>query len=528
MSLAIAFSLTACGGTVVDDNGGGGGDAKNKTQLFIMNYDGGYGTDWLYDAIKRFEAQNADVSFEDGKVGCKITVDPRKAGGSEFTFSTTNVHMAITEQNTLSAIGSSAMEPLDDVMDAILAQDGVDLPDNILNALKLGDGHVYAIPHYEGGGGITYDKDLFNRKKLYIAKDGGYVSASGNLSAGPDGIEGTFDDGLPATYKEFLDLCDYMKTKNIVPFIISGVYKGWYCSFVLDRFAASYNGENYKANYTFSGTNVPYVVSATEDDSLFGYSFTTATTDIDSSNAYLLRQTKGNFCALSILNEIVKNKYYDTKGWGSSVTHLDAQERYLRSYKGETGEKPIAMLIDGTWWQNEARETFESMAYENEYDSAANRNFGWMPLPTKIDENDTNEGDPLLTVDHLNALVFLRKDCADGTKKLAKEFIKFLYTPENLELFTKQTGTTRPFKYEISENTYNGLSSFEKDIWNMHNNDKFVYVHSANKQYMARQGSWFSQRWQTPNESQPLTSFNSGTMTPYEYFTKMWINSTDW
>ena len=39
---------------------------ETKTQLYVGNYDGGVGTQWLYDAADRFEEIFADYEFEPG------------------------------------------------------------------------------------------------------------------------------------------------------------------------------------------------------------------------------------------------------------------------------------------------------------------------------------------------------------------------------------------------------------------------------------------------------------------------------
>ena len=52
--------LSAC-------NRGGQYDEKvdeGKTQLYVSNYDGGFGSQWLMDLKEAFETANAGVSFE--------------------------------------------------------------------------------------------------------------------------------------------------------------------------------------------------------------------------------------------------------------------------------------------------------------------------------------------------------------------------------------------------------------------------------------------------------------------------------
>ena len=59
--------------------------------------------------------------------------------------------------------------------------------------------------------------------------------------------------------------------------------------------------------------------------------------------------------------------------------------------------------------------------YKNEKYSEMNRNFGWMPLPTKLDENDTNaNGDPYATLDSVCAYAIARNDVSDEIKNLIK------------------------------------------------------------------------------------------------------------
>ena len=49
--------------------GGGGGEQVDdtKTQLYVSNYDGGFGDEWLYSAKAKFEKLYENKSFEDGK-----------------------------------------------------------------------------------------------------------------------------------------------------------------------------------------------------------------------------------------------------------------------------------------------------------------------------------------------------------------------------------------------------------------------------------------------------------------------------
>lgn len=504
-----------------------------KTQLYVSNYDGGFGSQWLMDLKETFETANANVSFESGKMGCQIIVEPNKTLGDSFNISTTTSELFFIERLPTSTIvemiSKNEMMPLNDVMGDILAQDGVELKEEVQKGLKVIDGNYYMIPHYEGGGGITYDRALFEEKVLYIKEGGGYTNyAAGGLSAGPDGQKGTDDDGLPATLKEFSSLCAWMVQRGVDPFIISGQYKTGYIRMLLDRIALSYDGyEASRAQFTFEGEDIEYITGMTENaNATFGYDLTTDTFDINDDNAYQLYQTKGRWYALAFLKELISKQWYNVKGWNSTTSHVDAQELYLKS---AGSSKPIAMLIEGVWWQNEASEVYTRMEAENAENSRANRQFAWMPMPTRLDENDTNtNGDPMLTTDEMYAYAFARAGLSEGKTKLAKDFLRFCYTPENLEKFTVSTETTRPFTYKISDESYNDLSDFGKQVWNMHKDGKFIYTHSENIVYSLNEGPLVNNRWASSISGNPLVAFFESKYSAYDYFKGMWKTQTQW
>ena len=51
------------------------------------------------------------------------------------------------------------------------------------------------------------------------------------------------------------------------------------------------------------------------------------------------------------------------------------------------------------------------------------------------------------------------------TLKATKEFIKFLYSKEELAYFTANTGMTRPLTYSLQESQVSGLRGFSKYLY---------------------------------------------------------------
>ena len=82
---------------------------------------------------------------------------------------------------------------------------------------------IYGVPFSQGMSGIIYDHDLFEDANL-LAKD---PSTKNGLTKGTDGIEGTFDDGLPETMEEFVKLCDTIKfDRHYWPFLYTDTVGG--------------------------------------------------------------------------------------------------------------------------------------------------------------------------------------------------------------------------------------------------------------------------------------------------------------
>ena len=80
LSLGTVFSLVACGGNNNNNNNSGNESTGNenldakKTQLYVRNYQGGFGNKWLYNGKAKLEEKYKDVSLEDGKQGVQVLI----------------------------------------------------------------------------------------------------------------------------------------------------------------------------------------------------------------------------------------------------------------------------------------------------------------------------------------------------------------------------------------------------------------------------------------------------------------------
>ena len=508
-----------------------------KTQLFVSTYAGGYGADWLYSLKERFETAYANESFEEGKTGVQVVVDDGESSGAAIALSANSNEVIFTESVPYyNWVKSKSLVDISDVVADVIAQEGVDLYSAQKEALTALDSKYYALPHYEGYYGIVYDKDLFDSASLYFATNGTLTNASGERTVGPDGKTGiidgvdyTQDDGLPSTWEEFFTICQYMTQNDITPFILAGGCADSYSRRLLDRICAAYMGEEMNTWYSFDGT-VDYVSSTTEaTGELFGYTMTLEKGQkITEENGYLLRQMPGRLVALSVLQGLAEKNYFNTDALGAGNSNLNTQENYINS---NPKNSPVAMMIEGSWWENEAIGAFERSIqnYPSYYPNKKlkDRNFGYMPLPTKINSADQNEGDSKLSMEYLRAYAFINKSSTEDWKiDLAKDFLRFAYSPESLEKYTEETGTVRAMQYKISDTTYNRLSTFGQDLWNTHKNNKVIYKLSKNTLYIDNEID-FTDTWGTSVYTSPFTPFRGG-MSATTYYTGTLLTQASW
>ena len=249
--------------------------------------------------------------------------------------------------------------------------------------------------------------------------------------------------------------------RGIIPYIwcTDDSYRTSY----LDSLQIGYEGANdYAINVTFNGT--------TKDGKV-----------ITPANAYEIRDLKGRQFALEMAKEIITGGeggtegYYDMRSVSAAgndgFSNIDAQEAFLRS---RPDGKPIAMILEGGWWENEARDTFKSIVgrTKNEAYAHGNRRFAYMPVP-KYDDNAESGETFYCTSGSVAVLINNSTKQAD----LAKDFLKFTLTEHAMSTFTKYIGLSRPYSYDLEEGVYEQLTPFGQNFWDLVNdeNSKIYY-----------------------------------------------------
>lgn len=495
---------------------------KTKTQLYVGNYDGGAGHEWLNIAIDSFEEEYKSESFEKGKTGVQVL--PRNLK-DEFMGTLLLENIAdgkedIVITGTISYADFVAADVLLDITDVVTAggENSAEkrMNESMRRTFDMGtesQSKYYGVPTLASLSGIVYDVDLFEDEKLYFG-EGSTASrpvwtGAENKSAGMDGEKGTYDDGLPETWEQLKVLMTRMVTKNITPFTWSGMYDTYRQRF-MNYIWASYEGaDDFLLNYSFSGT-----------DSDSG--------DIDYSNGYLLQKQNGKYAALKVAEYIVKNStLYSENAMKTSQSHSQAQTEYLTSVEKE---KRIAMLLEGTWWENEARGTFDGMIkYSPDYAYGVRR-FGYMPFPRFIGSAgipDTDQSKTTLLCDAGSGAVIAKKNV--DHPELVKKFIAYLLRTDTQAMFTATTGLPMPYSYSLTEDQYASMTNYARTIWDLVTSEDAELVYPVYDTPIRIENTTFFSNWdwganvtinkvnQTVNEPM-MTFYSYPTITAEDYF----------
>lgn len=513
---SMCFSIASCGTTKKE------GDEEidyTRTQLYVYNFNGGFGTDWLKAAKTRFEKKHENDELEAGKKGVQVVIKANKDSNNGDTF-WDNISRAREEvyfvegadyyklvgNQTMLDITEAVTAPLSDYNENESIEDKMTSEQRNFYGVTKGETNAvyYAIPHYAGYWGIIYNKDLFDRQGYYFADDQSYYEASGQLSlrfvqkqlnntkksAGPDGIYDTADDGLPTTYEEFYQLCDYIKEKKDIPLCQRGVSYSEYVQSIANTFAVDFEGkEEWMLNYTFGGSEGKESASlGTVSNGKFVRD--SEPTVITAENGYELARQEGKWHAVEFMKNISDpsyDEYHNSLAYNNSYSHMDAQSDFL--YGGIDGKtKSAAMLLDGVWWQMEASATFSDIVkrYGEQY-SEMNRNFALMPLPKaneeKLAESRADGAKNQTLYDAQYSLMFIKSNIAEFKKELAIDFIRFVNTQESLVEYTTITNTTKALTYSLTDEEKNSLSNFGRSVLDLQERSDVVYPYSTESKY---------------------------------------------
>jgi len=520
-------------------NKSGEGIDETKTQIYVDHYNGGVGDAWFTPIKTRFEEAYKDYKLGD-KTGVQLIKSNHKNQGTQIIDTISSSSMDVFFSEKFYYYDGIAKDVFLDISDIVteVNSDGKTIESKLSSTqsefYKYNEKY-YALPHYAYYGGLPYNIDVFEDNLLYFSNNdkvnGGFItSLESAKSLGPDGKTGvidgvnySLDDGLPATYEQFFKLCDRMVDCDVIPFTWSGEYGKAYFTSLLTRLAVSYEGkEQALLNFTFDGT-ANNLIKSIDDNGVVTFEEPTA---IKQDNGYRIYESAGRYYALKFGEKIFSNRdYYDFERVNNgSDSHTDAQTRFVLS-NYDPAEKPIAFLIDGTYWENEADGVGAFATLKNLYRvEKQDARFGFMPMP-KVDASHIGDRDVFMdgaiSLAFINANVKTR--CPEKIE-LLKEFLQFCYTDVSLREYTVKTGSLKAIEYDLTDDDKEQLSYFTRSVVEFKEQSDTIPPFASSVKFINNQEALsFGNTFSTTNYSFALSALKDG-VSAKDYFNQIILN----
>ena len=485
MALCMSFGLAACGGGGSGTSGGtsGGGDTSASTSINVLVFTGtatrNGAIKWIQDAAERFTELKKNEVYESGKKGVNISISDNKLIPYENLSTDGNdIYLDEARADMYTYSASNELMQLDEIVKYIEDEQGLTIDADAKKRMlgyESADGqrHYYGLPQYEWSNSLTYDVNYFEDSGLYFAKPDAtksvtYEGKYGTVkfvdpmdmqkSCGPDGAYGTTDDGLPSSLEELAQLCDYIKSKSGSPFIMPGGAAGSVYSFHMVQaiWAALEGAETMKSvTAEFSDKAVEVVTGFKSNEFFFGDKNIpmpiTEKVVLNDETGYKMYDMASRYYALAFMQLANDND------WFHSETKSDTSaDKVQTTFIATNANERAAMYIDGTYWYHEAKLYNKGSAFTQWRRTSGGkaRKLSYMSLPTTLNGSVAEgEGKKNTMLNVGSSFMFANNRVSEnaGKKKAVVDFLKFLYSKEELAAFTEFLGMNIPINYDYDE-----------------------------------------------------------------------------
>jgi hypothetical protein len=468
LALCLAMvSFTACGPTKTGPN-----INSSKTQIYTYIFNGGYGNKWINDAAQEFNKQSDkyQVIILPEKTEYAELRDNLKVGSSTYDI----LGYTFDIQELVS------MNLIEDMSDVWQAKPDGDSGLTIENKMRDSeyfktsfsvDNKQYALPLNDGMRGLVFDYGLFLENGFLFGKDGGLITdPAQELSVGKDGKTGTFDDGQPVNIEQWETMLRAIRDSGMYAFQWPGAYS-YYLAEIFPNLTLAYEGENnFYLNYTLSGE---YTKKSGEK------------IQITPENGFKVYEMEGRLKALQFMKKYFADAtYYHPNSFKIGTSHINAQNSFISGYKNSPSNPPSAFLVEGDWWENEARGFFNALSSNGEVDRGyGKREYRFMMFPNLDGQSVTNKH--VVSIGDMEQFI-IKKQKDEAKIKGSKEFLKFLHQDKWLKGFTTETGGIRPYKYELTADELSKMTPFAQNVWKTYYSEDTIKYRYRTTEYSTK------------------------------------------
>lgn len=486
MLLAISAACTSFAACARPDDGDTSHLTGNESVLKIGVFDGGVGHQWAKNLEVAFEKKYANVSFESGKTGVDVKINAQKEQlspdqikasislgqrnnmediyypsdyvGKAFIqneyilnisdFLSEKVYLEngeladmtynpVTKKNELNEGATAPTKSILDKMRSIEAE-GYNFSSDTIGGKESG---YYFFPYESSLSGFVYDHDLFEEQ--------GWLRYGGV-------------DGLPDTMDEFFELLDEIAGSGYIPFTFSANQAYYYTTGLRKAFIAQYEGYDaaalnytYNGEYTFKKGALPDSVAGEYPENIKKNADGSYTATITPENAWILTYQPGKEEWIKFARKLMDTRYIDPDCSKTTMDFTGVQQQFVLSKLEKNGQKRIAMIYEGEWWENEARDYFN---YTGGYGT---RDFRFFPLPEIEGQKDPAVRSVAEYSDDVSGFV----NAKTPVPELCRLWLQYSHSESALENFTMQTGLTMAYDFDLSEEQQGQMSKFARNVY---------------------------------------------------------------
>ncbi len=538
MISVFSMVFSGCGNVVQDID-------KNKTQVYVSVWNGGFGTNWISETIKEFNATKEDVEIilSEPNKDVTSTIESRINAGIEkndiFFAPESSIQKMMHRDMLMDLTGVLNSKP--DGESGKTVYQKLKTPEVYEAAFKIGD-KMYGLPYNESMAGFIYDHDVFLEKGflfrnyngqpvLGLSEDDGYA-----LTVGKDGKANTYDDGLPENIAQWEELLMTIKSTGMYPFIWK-TKDTTYLSYLQEAIWQQYDGtENYEITFDFDG--------------LYTSPSTAKTTTISQENGYEIFNMEGLTKSVEFLERYCTDRVFNgdslyvNEKCELQLEHTSAQNSFILGYKNTSDNPASAMLFEGIWWENEARATFNQLEKDGETDHAYGvRDYRLMPLPSFEGQKGIDgNGKGSVFGDGEHGVIFAKKQTDSVKEQGIIDFLSYVHSDNILKRFLISANGIRPFtinngegKYSgLTENEFNQLTKFGQNVWTIYNDTENIAVGQNRVGRFASKLYWASSPivsvWKSKNYTNTYAALTTGDLSASAYINQLKeLNSkTNW
>ncbi|MBR6737592.1 MAG: hypothetical protein IKL82_04425 [Clostridia bacterium] len=388
-----------------------------------------------------------------------------------------------------------------------------------------------------------------------------------SFCVGPNGIKGDYDDGLPSSVYELIALCDYMKSEGLCsPFALSGEYQNYSNMFsdgLYHSLAGNYDGYSIMTLDT-QGREIE-VITGWSNEKLFPncpelahlHKPITKKVKVTEQNGYYTNWMVARYWGAAFL-EIAATLSWYNPSFTEGLSHRKTHERFIfGNYDTAPGVPPTAFLMEGSFWNNEARFMgWYDDLYEYKY-PLDHRDFKWMPLPVTVDipvigeinyTTDTTNipgtydedaykdgfaGHAPTIIDVTRSFYVINGKLKNNPEKLeaAIDYVRFIMTDPELTYYAIESGCFRPMKFEIDESIVEGKAAWNvymQSLWNVKKDAYTVYYNfNASFEKSKFYRGFLSGAYSIGADSLSYMDYRKYDLNFHDYWEKtMWLYST--